>query len=101
MHLPGVIGGESERLQSPFAKLSAHGSASRHSLTTSYGWNPKYGPSTGVGRGIELEGGLLIVLPEVDSGGVDGEYEDAMQYTFVSNGRSDDVSCLKAIEGFN
>jgi hypothetical protein len=54
----------------------------------------------GVGKGIELEGGLLIVLPEVDSGGVDGEYEHLMPYTFVSKGCRADVSCLKAIDGF-
>lgn len=72
-HLPGVIGGEFERLQSVLAKLSAYRSTSRFSLNTSYGWKPKCGPFTGVDRGTEVEGGLLIVLPEVDSGGVDGE----------------------------
>lgn len=74
--LPGVIGGETERLQSTFAKLSAYMSASRPSFTTSYGWKPKYGPLIGVGRVMELAGGLLMVLPDVDKGGVDGAYED-------------------------
>lgn len=54
----------------------------------------------GVDRCIELDGGLLIVLPEVDSGGVDGEYEHCRPYKFVSKGCSGDESCLKAIDGF-
>lgn len=82
------------------AKLSAYISASQLSLITSYGWKPKHGPLRGVDRAMEVEGGLLIVLPEVDSGGVDGEYEEPMQYTFVSKGCNED-SCLKGIEGFN
>lgn len=51
-------------------------------------------------RCVELDGGLLIVLPEVDSGGVDGEYEHRRPYTFVSRGCKADVSCLNAIDGF-
>lgn len=55
----------------------------------------------GVGRAIELAGGLLMVLPEVDSGGVAGEYEDPRRYTLVSKGRNAEFSCLNAIEGFS
>lgn len=69
-------------------------------LATSHAWKPKSVPLVGVVRAIELEGGLLFALPELDSGGVDGENEDAMLNTFVSKGRSDDGSCLKTIAGF-
>lgn len=58
-------------------------------------------PLTGTGREIELDGGLLIVLPEVDSGGVDGEYDTPVRYTVVSSGWRDEESCLNAAEGFN
>ena len=100
LDLPGVMGGESVRFNAPFATLSAYKLASWPYLTTSYGWKPKHGPSMGVGRGIELDGGLLIVLPEVDSGGVDGEYEHLIPLTFVSKRCKAELSCLKAIDGF-
>jgi hypothetical protein len=53
------------------------------------------------GRETELDGGLLIVLPDVDRGGVDGEYEPSDPRTFVSRGRRVQESLPSAAEGFD
>lgn len=70
---PGVNGGEFDRAQSQFARSSDSTSPSHPSFTPSMLSRRKYPPFTGVCSTPQLDGGLLIVLPDVDRGGVAGK----------------------------
>jgi hypothetical protein len=74
-HLPGVIGGDPNRFQSPLVRFSDRTSPSQPSFTPSKNSRPNILPLplTGVGSIPQLDGGLLIELPDVESGGVDGK----------------------------
>lgn len=73
MSLPGVKGGEQVRDQSPPARIWLVTSPTQPSFTPSrFSSMVKNGPDTGVGKTLQLEGGLLTELPETDNGGVDG-----------------------------
>lgn len=69
----GVNGGEVERDQSKLASISVCTSPWHPSFTPSILSRGKKPPFTGVGSRPQLDGGLLVVLPDVDSGGVDGK----------------------------
>lgn len=71
-HLPGVRGGEQQRVQSPPARISDCTSPSQPSFTPSMFSRAKKGPATGVGRTSQVDGGLLMVLPDTERGGVEG-----------------------------
>lgn len=70
--IPGVKGDEQRRVQSPPARISLCTSPSHPSFTPSMLSRPRYIPVTGVGKTRQLDGGLLVALPEKESGGVDG-----------------------------
>jgi len=70
--IPGVNGGEQHRVQSPPARISLCTSPSQPSFTPFILSRPMYEPVTGVGNTPQVEGGLLVALPDEDSGGVDG-----------------------------
>ena len=71
-NVPGVKGGEQHRVQSPPARISLCTSPSHPSFTPIILSSPRNEPVTGVGRIPQVEGGLLLVLPDEDNGGVDG-----------------------------
>lgn len=75
--LPGVKGGEYDRVQSPPARISLFTSPSQPSFTPSMFSSVKNGPDTGVGSMLHVDGGLLMELPDTDNGGVEG-------YTYTS-----------------
>lgn len=70
--VPGVNVGEQDRVQSPPARISLCTSPSHPSLTPSMLSSPVCAPVTGVGNIPHVDGGLLALLPETESGGVDG-----------------------------
>lgn len=71
--LPGVKGGEKVWDQSPPARIWLVTSPTQPSFTPSrLSSMVKNGPDTGVGKTLQVEGGLLTELPETDNGGVDG-----------------------------
>lgn len=72
MNIPGVKGGEQHRVHSPPARISDCTSPSQPFLTPSIFSRAKNGPLKGVGTGPQLDGGLLTLLPDTDSGGVEG-----------------------------
>ena len=69
---PGVRGGEQQRVQSPPARISDCTSPSQPSFTPSMFSRAKKGPVTGVGRTPQVDGGLLMALPDTERGGVEG-----------------------------
>jgi len=68
----GLIGGDADRVQSPPARISENTSSSQPCFTPSNPSPWKNAPFTGVGKMSQVEGGLLIALPDDDSGGVAG-----------------------------
>lgn len=82
----GVIGGESERDQSGLARISVCTSVSHPSLTPSTFSKEKKVSVRGVCRVPLAEGGLLILLPEADKGGVDGKVYMSAPMKRVSKG---------------
>jgi len=68
----GVIWGEFDRVQSGLARISICTSFSHPSLTPSTFSDGKKEPFTGVWSTPQVDGGLLMVLPDVDRGGVVG-----------------------------
>lgn len=68
----GVKGVEHGRKISPPARISFFTSPSQPSFTPSIIAEPMYDPVTGVGSIAQVEGGLLLALPDTDKGGVDG-----------------------------
>ena len=70
VNVPGVRGGDPQRVQSPPARISDFTSPSHPSFTPSIFSVPKNVLLTGVGS--NPLGGLLIALPETERGGVDG-----------------------------
>jgi len=67
----GVIGGEADLHSTPEARISENTSSSQPCLTPSM---PSLGKKalTGVGRTSHVDGGLLMLLPDEDRGGVAG-----------------------------
>lgn len=59
-------------MKSAPARISDCTSLSHPSFTPSMFSRPKKSPWTGVGNTPQVDGGLLMALPEVDSGGVEG-----------------------------
>ena len=71
--LPGVIGGEVDLKSQPAARISEKTSSSHPCFTPSIpsAWKK---PLTGVGRYSQVDGGLLMLLPDDERGGVAGVY---------------------------
>jgi hypothetical protein len=69
----GVIGGESDRVQSALARISVWTSPSQPSLTPSTFSKAKKVSEIGVCCAPLVDGGLLMELPEAESGGVEGK----------------------------
>jgi hypothetical protein len=70
--VPGVIGGEADRQSTPAARISEKTSPSQPCFTPSIPSIGKKAPFTGVGKKSHVEGGLLMMLPDEDRGGVAG-----------------------------
>lgn len=71
-YVPGVNGGEPQRVQSPPARISVCTSPSHPSFTPSRLSMGSRPAETGVGRISHVDGGLLTVLADTERGGVDG-----------------------------
>jgi hypothetical protein len=94
----GVMGGDADRVQSPPARISENTSSSQPILTPSRPSPWKNVLFTGVGRNSQLDGGLLMALPDDDNGGVAGA--NRMSEKSVSNGCRYGESCWMRIVGF-
>lgn len=69
----GVMGGEPHRAQSPPARISVWTSPSHPSFTPCRLSSGRRPWQTGVGIIPQEDGGLLTVLADTESGGVDGD----------------------------
>jgi hypothetical protein len=69
----GVIGGDADRQSAPAARISENTSSSQPCFTPSMP-SPGKNAFNGVGKKSHVDGGLLTLLPEDDSGGVAGTY---------------------------
>lgn len=68
----GVIGGEADRQSALAAKISEKTSPSQPCFTPSIPSLWKKRALTGVGKTSQVDGGLLMLLPDEDRGGVAG-----------------------------